>query len=100
MSQKFASAKEPAEEVVRNIRRATRRRYSGEEKIRNVLEGLRDEEAEPRRAIGLSDNSEGRTLPTRGGISRNFYYRWSEEFLEAGKKRLAGDARREARRVK
>ena len=64
-------------------RRATRRRYSAEEKIRIVLEGLRGEES-------IAE------LCRREGISQNLYYRWSKEFLEAGKKRLAGDTRREA----
>ena len=83
MSQKSGSVTEPAEKVVRNIRRATRRRYSAEEKIRIVLEGLRGEES-------IAE------LCRREGISQNLYYRWSKEFLEAGKKRLAGDTRREA----
>ena len=82
MSQKSGSVKEPAEKVVRNIRRATRRRYSAEEKIRIVLEGLRGEES-------IAE------LCRREGISQNLYYWWSKEFLEAGKKRLAGDTRRE-----
>ena len=71
------------EKTVRDIRRATRRKFSTEEKIRIVLEGLRGEEtiAEPCR---------------KEGIAQNLYYRWSKEFLEAGKKRLAGDTAREA----
>ena len=72
-----------AEKTVRDIRRATRRQYSAEEKIRIVLEGLRGEES-----IG--------ELCRREGINTNIYYRWSKEFLEAGKKRLAGDTTREA----
>ena len=83
MSQKSGSVKEPAEKVVQNIRRATRKRYSSEEKIRIVLEGLRGEES-------IAE------LCRREGISQNLYYRWSKEFLEAGKKRLAGDTAREA----
>ena len=83
MSQKSGSVKEPAENVVQNIRRATRKRYSAEEKIRIVLEGLRGEES-------IAE------LCRREGISQNLYYRWSKEFLEAGKKRLAGDTAREA----
>jgi transposase len=83
MSQKSGSVKEPAEKVVQNIRRATRKRYSAEEKIRIVLEGLRGEESVAE-------------LCRREGISQNLYYRWSKEFLEAGKKRLAGDTAREA----
>jgi transposase len=83
MSQKSGSVKEPAEKVVQNIRRATRKRYSAEEKIRIVLEGLRGEDSIA-------------ALCRREGISQNLYYRWSKEFLEAGKKRLAGDTAREA----
>jgi len=60
--------------------RATRRNYSAEEKIRIVLEGLRGEET-----IAAS------ALCCKKGINQNLYYRWSKEFLEAGKKRLAGD---------
>jgi transposase len=76
-------AKEPAEQVVSDIRRATRRQFSAEEKIRIVLEGLRGEDS-------IAE------LCRREGISQNLYYRWSKEFLEAGKKRLAGDTAREA----
>ncbi len=72
-----------AEKAVRDIRRATRRKYSAEEKIRIVLEGLRGEES-------ISE------LCRREGINSNVYYRWSKEFMEAGKKRLAGDIVREA----
>ena len=75
--------KASAEKVVKDIRRATRRQFGAEEKIRIVLEGLRGEDsiAEPCR---------------REGINQNLYYRWSKDFLEAGKKRLAGDTAREA----
>ena len=72
-----------AEKTVRDIRRATRRKFSSEEKIRVVLEGLRGEDS-------IAE------LCRREGISSNLYYRWSKEFLEAGKKRLAGDTAREA----
>jgi transposase len=75
--------KESAEKAIRDIRRATRRQYSAEEKIRIVLEGLR----------GESSIAE---LCRKEGINQNLYYRWSKEFLEAGKKRLAGDTAREA----
>jgi transposase len=71
------------EKAVRDIRRATRRNYSAEEKIRIVLEGLRGEES-------IAE------LCRREGINTNIYYRWSKEFLEAGKKRLTGDTAREA----
>jgi len=72
-----------AKKTVRDIRRATRRRFSAEEKIRIVLEGLRGEET-------IAE------LCRKEGIAQNLYYRWSKEFLEAGKKRLAGDVAREA----
>ena len=71
------------ESVVREIKRRTRRKYSSEEKIRIVLEGLRGEES-------IAE------LCRREGISPNVYYNWSKEFLEAGKKRLMGDSKREA----
>jgi len=76
-------SKEPAEKAVRDIRRRTRRQYSSEEKIRIVLEGLRGEESIA-------------ALCRREGISDGLYYSWSKEFLEAGKKRLAGDTQRQA----
>ena len=72
-----------AERVVQDIRRKTRRRFSAEEKIRIVLEGLRGEESIA-------------TLCRRESLNPNLYYRWSKEFLEAGKKRLVGDTTREA----
>ena len=75
--------KRSAEKTVRDIRRATRRHYSAEEKIRIVLEGLRGEDT-------IAE------LCRREGLNSNVYYRWSKEFLEAGKKRLTGDTVREA----
>ena len=78
MIQKSGPAKAPAEQVVKDIRRATRRHFSAEDKIRIVLEGLRGEDS-------IAE------LCRREGIVQNLYYRWSKEFLEAGKKRLAGD---------
>ena len=72
-----------AEELVRDIRRQTRRKYSAEEKIRIVLEGLRGEES-------IAE------LCRREGINPNMYYKWSKEFLEAGKARLTGDTKRQA----
>ena len=72
-----------AEKVVREIQRRTRRRFSAEEKIRIVLEGLRGEESIA-------------TLCRREGLAPNLYYRWSKEFLEAGKRRLLGDTTRAA----
>ncbi len=75
--------KESAEKAVRDIRRKTRQRFSAEEKIRIVIEGLRGEESIA-------------SLCRREGIAANLYYRWGKEFLEAGKKRLLGDTQREA----
>jgi transposase len=83
MRQKSNQSKEPAEKVIKEIRRATRKHYSAEEKIRIVLDGLRGEDS-------IAE------LCRREGINQNLYYRWSKEFLEAGKKRLAGDTAREA----
>ena len=85
MSQKSstAAAKAPAEQVVRDIRRATRKHHSAEDKIRVVLEGLRGEESIA-------------ALCRRESIAESLYYAWSKEFLEAGKRRLAGDTARAA----
>ena len=83
MRQHSNSAKDTAEKVVKDIRRATRKQYSAEEKIRIVLDGLRGEDS-------IAE------LCRREGIVQNLYYRWSKEFLEAGKKRLAGDTARAA----
>ena len=83
MRQKAGTAKAPAEQVIKYIRRATRKQYSAEEKIRIVLEGLRGEESIA-------------ALCRREGIAESLYYTWSKEFLEAGKKRLAGDTARAA----
>ena len=71
------------EKLVKDIRRRTRKKYSAEEKIRVVLEGLRGEDS-------IAE------LCRREGLNQNVYYRWSKEFLEAGKQRLAGDIKREA----
>lgn len=71
------------EQVVKEIRRRTRRRFSTEEKIRIVLEGLKGE-------TSIAE------LCRREGIHANLFYKWSKEFLEAGKKRLQGDTVREA----
>ena len=83
MGQKSGPVKEPAEQLLKEIRRATRRRFSAEEKIRIVLSGLRGEDS-------IAE------LCRREGIAQNLYYRWSKDFLEAGKKRLAGDTARAA----
>ena len=74
---------ESAEQHIKNIRRATRKRYSTEEKIRIVLSGLRGEDS-------IAE------LCRREGIAQSLYYSWSKEFLEAGKRRLAGDTERQA----
>jgi transposase len=71
------------EAVVREIRRRTRRKFSAEEKIRIVLEGLKGEES-------IAE------ICRREGIAPTLYYKWSKEFLEAGKRRLQGDTKREA----
>src|SRR6185503_19545620 len=83
MRQRDKQAPQSAEETVRNIRRATRRQFSAEEKIRIVLDGLRGEDS-------IAE------LCRREGIAQNLYYRWSKEFLQAGKQRLAGDTARAA----
>ena len=75
--------KQSTEAAVREIHRRTRRKFAPEEKIRIVLEGLRGEQS----ISGLC---------RREGIAANLYYRWSKDFLEAGKKQLAGDTVREA----
>jgi transposase len=74
---------EAAEKTVREIRRATRRQYSAEEKVRIVIAGLRGEDS-------IAE------LCRKEGINQNLYYRWSKDFLEAGKQRLAGDTARAA----
>ena len=83
MKQKSGPAKEPAVVVVKDIRRATRRPFSAEDKIRIVLEGLRGEDS-------IAE------LCRREAITSSMYYGWSKEFLEAGKRRLAGDIARQA----
>jgi transposase len=76
-------SKSNPESVVREIRRKTRRQYNAEEKVRIVLDGLKGEET-------ITE------LCRREGINPNLYYNWSKEFLEAGKRRLQGDTKREA----
>src|SRR6266852_249012 len=83
MRQKSVPVNEPATQVLKNVRRATRRHFSAEDKSRIGLEGLRGEES----IVALC---------RREGIVQNLYYRWSKDFLEAGKKRLAGDTARAA----
>jgi len=72
-----------AQSTVRKIRRKTRKKYSAEDKIRIVIKGLRGE-------MSVAE------LCRKEGISQSLYYKWSKEFLEAGKARLAGDTKREA----
>ena len=74
---------ESASSTVRRIRRKTRKKYSAEDKIRIVIEGLRGE-------LNVAE------LCRKEGISQSLYYKWSKEFLKAGKARLAGDTKREA----
>lgn len=69
--------------MVRDIKRITRRKYSSEEKIRIVIEGMRGE-------VSIAE------LCRKEGIAQNLYYRWSKDFMESGKKRLDGDTMREA----
>ena len=83
MRRKSGRLKSSSERVVKDIRRATRRHHSAEEKIRIVLDGLRGEHS-------IAE------ICRREGIAESLYYRWSKEFLEAGKRRLAGDTARAA----
>ena len=82
MNKTSGTSKDAADRLVRGIKRKTRKHYSAEEKIRIVLAGLRGEES----ISGLC---------RREGIAESLYYSWSKEFLEAGKKRLAGDTARQ-----
>ena len=83
MRPKHLSSKAPAERVLKDIRRATRRHFSAEDKIRIVLDGLRGDDS-------IAE------LCRREGIAQSLYYVWSKDFLEAGKRRLAGDTARAA----
>jgi len=83
MRQKSETTRTGSERVVKDIRRATRKHHSAEEKIRIVLDGLRGE-------YSIAE------LCRREGIAESLYYSWSKEFLEAGKRRLAGDTARAA----
>ena len=83
MRQQSMDAKQAADRTVKDIRRRTRKQHSAEEKIRIVLAGLRGEESIA-------------ALCRREGIAESLYYSWSKEFLEAGKRRLAGDTARAA----
>lgn len=79
-------SKRSPEKIIKEIKRKTRRKFSSEEKIRIVIEGLRGEDSIA-------------AICRREGINPNLYYRWSKAFLEAGKKRLQGDTQREANTV-
>ena len=81
LSKSKSPSKRPAEAVVKDIRRATRRHFSAEDKIRIVLDGLRGDDS----IAGLC---------RKEGIAQSLYYTWSKEFMEAGKRRLAGDTAR------
>lgn len=83
MNSKLTGGKRSAEHVVKDIRRVTRRHFSSEDKIRIVLDGLRGEDS-------IAE------LCRKEGIAQSLYYTWSKEFLEAGKRRLAGDTARAA----
>ena len=83
MPLKSTTARKPAEQVIKDIRRATRRHFSAEDKIRIVLDGLRGEDS-------IAE------LCRKEGIAQSLYYTWSKEFMEAGKRRLAGDTARAA----
>src|SRR5664280_1453310 len=83
MNLRSTTAKRPAEQAIKDIRRATRRHFSAEDKIRIVLDGLRGEDS-------IAE------LCRREGIAQSLYYTWSKEFMEAGKRRLAGDTARAA----
>lgn len=83
INKKTVGSKDAADKLVKNIRRRTSRKYSAEEKIRIVLAGLRGEESIA-------------ALCRREGIAESLYYKWSKEFLEAGKRRLSGDTERQA----
>ena len=83
MNKKSVGSKDAADKLVKNIRRRTSRKYSADEKIRIVLAGLRGEESIA-------------ALCRREGIAESLYYKWSKEFLEAGKRRLSGDTERQA----
>jgi transposase len=83
MNLRSTTAKKPAEQVIKDIRRATRRHFSAEDKIRMVVDGLRGEDS-------IAE------LCRKEGIAQSLYYTWSKEFMEAGKRRLAGDTARAA----
>ena len=81
--QRYDQADESARELIRRTKRVTRRRFSPEEKVRIVIEGIRGD-------IPIS------VLCRREGIGTNVYYKWLKDFMEAGKARLKGDTARDA----
>ena len=83
MRQESQTRQTGAAKAIKDIRRATRKQYSAEEKIRIVLDGLRGEDS-------IAE------LCRREGIAQSIYYKWSKEFLEAGKRQLSGDTARAA----
>ena len=83
MKQRPAGRPSSSEQIIRDIKRKTRKQYSAEEKIRIVLDGLRGEDS-------IAE------LCRREGIAQSLYYKWTKDFMEAGKKRLAGDIVRQA----
>jgi transposase len=83
MRQPTGTRKSAGEKIIKDIKRATRTQYSSEQKIKTVLDGLRGEDS-------IAE------LCRREGISQGVYYKWSKDFMEAGKKRLAGDTARAA----
>ena len=85
MRQKLAGRPSLSEDVIKDIKRKTRKQCSAEEKIRIVLDGLRGEDS-------IAE------LWRREGIAQGLYYKWSKDFMEAGKRRLAGDIIRQADR--
>ncbi len=83
MRQKQTGRQSSSERIIKDIKRSTRKQYSAEEKIRIVLDGLRGEDS-------IAE------LCRREGIAQGLYYKWSKDFMEAGRKRLAGDIVRQA----
>lgn len=83
MKQRPAGRASSSVKIIRDIKRKTRKQYSAEEKIRIVLDGLRGENS-------IAE------LCRQEGIAQSFYYKWSKDFMEPGKKRLAGDIVRQA----
>ena len=83
MKQRPTGRQSSSEKIIRDIKRRTRKQYNTEEKIRIVLDGLRGEDS-------IAE------LCRREGIVQSLYYKWSKDFMDAGKKRLAGDIIRQA----